>query len=645
MSNLEHLLAPLQVKSMEIPNRVVIPPMGTGLSNRDGTVSAANLAYFERRVKSGAGLVITEIISVHPSGTAGPTSLRIYDDSFIPGLAQMADIAHAHGSKVAMQLHHAGRESMYMLKKGTAMGPSPLASFVYGIKPREMSLDDIHEIIAAFGTAAVRAKTAGFDAVEIHGAHGYLLAQFLSANCNKRQDEYGGDLQKRARFIVEILQEVRRQVGDDFPISLRVSAEEAIKGGWTVEDMQTIVPLFVAAGADIIHASFGTHGSPAGITSAPIEYAPGFNSHLARKIKEVADVPVIAVGRFTDPALADEIIARGEADMVAFGRQALADPNFLINAREGHPEDTVECIACNQGCIERLIFEQQSIRCAINPETGQELFYPAEPAPTPHNVWVIGAGPGGLTAACEAARLGHKVRLFEENNEPGGQVSLAAQAPHKQAYGNWINKLIARAGKLGVEINTGVHMTADQIIAGKPDHVIMATGGENMIPPIDGMDQPNVCSAWQILNQQVEGMAPLLIIGGGLTGLETADYLSAHGCKDITVVEALPQSPVSLLRSHGYMLHKRLQKQGVQQLFGAQVQKIDGEYVTVKNDDQETKMGPFKQIILALGTKPRNELALQLEKADIPYTIVGDAEKTGRIIEATESGAIAAWSI
>ncbi len=185
-----------------------------------------------------------------------------------------------------MQLHHAGRESMYMLKKGTAMGPSALASFVYGIKPREMSIDDIHEVIAAFGTAAVRAKTAGFDAVEIHGAHGYLLAQFLSANCNKRQDEYGGDLQKRARFIVEILQEVRRQVGNDFPISLRISAEEAIKGGWTVEDMQTIVPLFVAAGADIIHASFGTHGSPAGITSAPIEYAPGFNSYLAQKIKK-----------------------------------------------------------------------------------------------------------------------------------------------------------------------------------------------------------------------------------------------------------------------------------------------------------------------------------------------------------------------
>ncbi len=645
MINCEHLLAPLQVKSMVIPNRAVIPPMGTGLGERDGSVSAANLAYFERRAKSGAGLIITEIISVHPSGTASPTSLRIYDDSYIPGLAKLADIAHAHGSKVAMQLHHAGRESYYMLKKGTAIAPSAIASYIYGIKPREMSLDDIQEIIAAFGTAAARAKTAGYDAVEIHGAHGYLLAQFLSANCNHREDEYGGNLQKRARFIVEILREVRRQVGDDFPISLRVSAEEFIKGGWTIEDMQTIVPLFVAAGADIIHASFGTHGSPGGITSPPIEYEPGFNSHLARKIKAVVDVPVIAVGRFNDPALADQVIARGDADMVAFGRQTLADPDFLINTREGHPQDTIECIACNQGCIERLIFEAKTIRCAINPETGQELLYPTEPAATPRNVWIIGAGPGGLTAACEAARLGHKVSLFDENNEFGGQVRLAAQAPFKQAYGNWINKLAAKAERLGAEVNMGVRMTADKILAGKPDLVIMATGGENMVPPIDGVDQSNVCSAWEVLNQQVEVTDPVLIIGGGLTGLETADYLSARNCQDITVVESLPSSPVQIVRSHGYMLHKRLKKANVKQLFGAGVQKIDGEYVTIKNDEQESKIGPFKQIILALGTKPRNELARQLEEAGIPYTIVGDASQTGRIIEATESGAAAAWNI
>ncbi|MDD3899331.1 MAG: NADH:flavin oxidoreductase, partial [Syntrophomonadaceae bacterium] len=316
MNKLEHLLQPIKVRSLEIPNRVVMPPMGSNLGNTDGTVSEANLAYFKRRVQSGAGFIITEITSVHPDGTASPRTLCVYDDRFIPGLAKMADIVHQQGAKIAMQLHHVGREGYYLLKEGKALGPSAIASYIYRVKPREMTIEDIKETITAFGQGARRAREAGFDAVELHAAHGYLLMQFLSRHCNQRTDEYGGEFAGRARFIVECLQEVRKQVGEDFPISIRISAEEIIKDGYTVEDMQSIIPVLVEAGADIIHASFGTHGSPGGITSAPVEYEPGFKVELARKIKEVVNVPVIAVGRFTDPFLADEIIARGDADMV-----------------------------------------------------------------------------------------------------------------------------------------------------------------------------------------------------------------------------------------------------------------------------------------------------------------------------------------
>jgi 2,4-dienoyl-CoA reductase-like NADH-dependent reductase (Old Yellow Enzyme family) len=236
-------------------------------------------------------------------------------------------------------------------------------------------------MVAAFGAAARRAREAGFDAVEVHGAHGYLITQFLSALSNRRDDEYGGSLSNRSRFMIEVLQEVRKTVGPDFPILLRLSVEECIKDGYTFEDIRPILPSLVQAGADIFHASLGTHGSPGGITSAPFEFQPGFNVWRAQKLKEAIGLPVIAVGRFTDPSLADEVIARGEADLVAFGRQYLADPDFLIKAQGGHPEDIRRCIACNQGCIERLILGEGNIRCAINPETGQETIYPQGPVP------------------------------------------------------------------------------------------------------------------------------------------------------------------------------------------------------------------------------------------------------------------------
>jgi len=315
---------------MELKNRCVIPPMGTNLGNRDGTVSEKNLAYIKRRADSGVGLIISEIVGVHPTGCVG---LGIYDDRFIPGLAQLVDAIHAGGSKVALQLHHAGREAPYQLKKGTAIGPSAAASFIYGIPPKEMSLDDIRMIVRAFGDAAVRAQAAGADAVEIHAAHGYLLTQFLSAHANQRKDEYGGSFRERARFVFEVIAEVRKRVGNDYPILVRISAEEFIKHGYQVEDVVSILPDLVAAGTDAIHASVGTHGSPGGITSAPAEYEAGWNVWRAQKIKEAVDIPVIAVGRFTDPRAADEVIAKGAADLVAFGEAPpLAPDHFHSDA-------------------------------------------------------------------------------------------------------------------------------------------------------------------------------------------------------------------------------------------------------------------------------------------------------------------------
>ncbi len=644
MGELNALLSPLTIKNMTIPNRAVLPPMGTGLSDPGGTVSDALLAYMKRQASGGVGLLISEITAVHPSGLVSKHHVGAFDDKFLPGLKQLADVMHSGGGKAAMQLHHAGRESMYMLKKGMALGPSELPSLIYGQPPKEMTVDDIHEIIDAYGTAAARARAAGFDAVEIHGAHGYLITQFLSAISNQRTDEYGGSFKKRAQFLIEVVRSVRKNVGDDFPVLLRISAEEFIKNGYTVEDVLTILPELIESGVDTMHASVGTHGSPAGITSAPPEFEVGFNVWRADKIKKACNVPVIAVGRFNDPRAADAVIARGEADMVAFGRQALCDPDYLLKAKAGRYDDIRLCIACNQGCIEREMFEGKSVRCAINPETGMELARPEGPAASPRKVWIIGAGPAGLTAAYEAKRLGHEVSLFEKEDDAGGNILFACKAPHKEIYLDWIQFLAKEVRNAGVDIQTGTTVTETMIDKGAPDAVVLAIGGEKLIPAIEGGKLPHVCDAWQILGESTQTGKNVLVIGGGLIGMETACFAAARG-SDVTLIEQLSASPVPRYTSHGYSLHKYLRQAGALLRFGCTLKSIRENEAVVQCAESEEVLSGFDQVVMAVGMTSRNQLKEHLKQKNIRHTVVGDALKVRRIMEATEEGAKAAWEL
>lgn len=650
-NNLVHLLAPIKIGQLEIANRLVLPPMGSGLGNK-GMVSDATLAYWRRRTQSGAGLYITEITEVTPAGAVSPRCLAVWDDEFIPGLKKMADIVHAQNRKIAMQLHHCGRESMYQMTNKTCIAPSAIPSHVYGFMgtPREMTLAEIEETISAFGAAAVRAREAGFDMVELHGAHGYLLMQFLSAFSNQRTDQYGGDFRGRARFMLECVKEVRKRVGSDFPISLRVSGEELIKGGYTIDDLVTIVPDLVAAGSDLLHVSFGTHGSPEisigpPMSSAPAEYEQGFKADLARRIKEVAHIPVVAVGRFTDPLVMDEVISRGDADMVAVGRQHLADADFLKNAIAGRQDETIICLGCNQGCIEGEALEGKTIHCAINPETGEELNYPGKASGPGKNVWVIGGGPAGLTAAFEAVRLGHKVTLFEREPSVGGNVRFAAMAPHKDVYQTWIDTLALKCRKSGVDIRLKTKVTEAMIESGNPDAVILASGADKATCPVEGISDAIVCDAWQVLNGEVVPGKRVAIIGAGLIGMETADFLVDKGTKDITIIEKLPGSPVIPFASHAVMMCRRFQTARVLFVFNASVEKIEENKVLYSVEGKPLKIENLDQIIVAVGVTPRQELKAFLEKKGINHSIVGDAKTTRRIIEATSEGAQAAWKI
>jgi thioredoxin reductase len=422
------------------------------------------------------------------------------------------------------------------------------------------------------------------------------------------------------------------------------------KDGYTISDIQTIIPAMVTAGADIINVSFGTHGNPevnidAPNASAPVEYGQGFKAHLARKIKEVTKVPVISVGRYTDPFVMDEVIARGDADMIAVARQHLADPDFLKNAVAGHPEYTLECLACNQGCIERLSLEAMPIRCAINPQTGQELIYPEKPAKTSRKVWIVGAGPAGLTAASEAARLGHKVTLLEKEKQTGGNVLYAAKAPHKEVYAIYIKTLTAKCARQGVEIKISTNVTEDMIEKGKPDVVILAIGADKTTCPAEGIKSSVVCDAWQILDGEITPKDHALVIGGGLVGMETADYLREKGVKGITIVEMLSKTPVLPQAAHGQMLHRRLKAAGINLMLGTTVKQIEKDAVIVTKNGADQKLEPIKQVIVAIGVTPRNELKDMLAKKNIRHFIVGDASAPRRIIEATTDGAKAAWEI
>jgi NADPH-dependent 2,4-dienoyl-CoA reductase/sulfur reductase-like enzyme len=305
----------------------------------------------------------------------------------------------------------------------------------------------------------------------------------------------------------------------------------------------------------------------------------------------------------------------------------------------------MECLACNQGCIEREAFEGLTIRCAINPETGQELIRPAGPASISRTVWVVGAGPGGLTAAYEAARLGHKVTLFEKDRETGGQVRYAAKAPYKEVYGKWIKTLTAKCRKEGVAIRTSTTVTEAMIEEGKPEVVVLAIGAEKAACPAEGVTASIVCDAWQILNGEVAPKDDVVVIGGGLVGLETADFISEKGIKNITVVEMLKRPPVNRYMSHGTMLYRRLNQAGVKLLFNTKVEKIEEGAVYVESDGKPQTIAPVQQVIVAVGVTPRTDFKAMLKEKNIRHFVIGDATAARRIIEATEEGAKAAWDI
>ncbi|NLG88358.1 MAG: FAD-dependent oxidoreductase [Clostridiaceae bacterium] len=632
------LFTPVQIGHMVVPNRFVVPPMGTNLANPDGTVSEEFIDYWEARARGGWGLLIVEITAIDPLGKAIPYQPCLWDDKFIPGFKKLVDTVHRYGAKIAVQLHHAGRQTTPQIIGQQPVAPSPVPCLISKEMPRELSVSEVYELIEKFGDAAVRAREAGFDAVEVHGAHGYLVAQFMSQHSNKRVDEFGGSFHNRMRFPVEVIKNIRRKVGGSYPIIFRLSADEKVTGGRTVDESRAAARVIEAAGADALHVSVGVYGSMQYIVP-PADVPPGFILSDAEEIKKAVSVPVIGVGRINDPVLAVDAILSGKADLVAWGRQSLADPEVPNKVSAGLIEDISPCIACNQGCI-GYIFNPEKMKatCLVNPFCGRERRMKIEPAGRKKKVIIVGGGPGGLEAAWIAAARGHNVILFEKENVTGGQFRVGAIAPAKQDLAKAINFYTHMGKKYGVEYRLGVEANAEQILAENPDAVIIATGAAPNIPDISGIDNPNIVTSTEVLlGIKVPG-AKVLIVGGGMVGCETADLLGEHG-HEVTIVDMLPEIATDVQDSVRYFLLKRLMERKIAIYTNTKVTEFIADGAKAEKDGKDMLFTGFDTIIIAVGAKPVNNLRYELEGKVPELYIIGDALEARKAIDAIEEGA------
>jgi 2,4-dienoyl-CoA reductase-like NADH-dependent reductase (Old Yellow Enzyme family)/thioredoxin reductase len=639
---MEKLFEPVSVGGLKLRNRAVMPAMGTGYASPAGEVTPRLLAYLKRRAEGGVGLVITEVCAVHPLGKAFPGELGIYDDSFIPGLAELARLVKQSGAAVAAQLHHVGRETFPQLLGAQPVAPSPIPSRAVGVTPRALSREEIHELVGSYALAARRAREAGFDAVEVHGAHGYLVNQFLSPYSNRREDEYGGDPLGRVRFAREIVREIKREAGSNFPVIFRLSSSELVKGGYDLDYILPLLPLLEEDGVDAFHVSCGVYDSPGNPTCPGMHHPFGFNLDRAAEVKRVVEVPVIVVGKLHRPELADSAIAEGKADLVAFGRQHLADPHFLAKAAEGREEEIRYCLSCNQGCIERLTFQLRPITCVINPECGEE--WRSFPREIKHEgpFLVVGAGPAGLQAALTLAEKGTRVKIVEREDEPGGQLRAASVPPDKYPLADFIRWITKRLKVLGAPVDLGQAVDEATIGGENWAGVILATGSRPSLPPIPGIDLPLVVEARELLLGKKDCGTRVLVLGAGPVGMETANYLLEREC-EVTVVEMQEQPPLLPLTSHGYHLHRRLREHG-KLLLSTKVKEIRKGSAVLATREGEKEI-EVDTVVLAAGAEPQDELLSIMRRWGFKTLTAGDINQPRSLLEATREGWEAALSM
>lgn len=638
MQQFTHLMRPATIGTMEIRNRIVMLPLTTGYCETDETVGNRLIRFYAERAKGGAGLIIVPFSPV-PAGS--PMEPGAYHDRFIPGIRALTDKIHENGAKIAAQLitsYHV------ILKDGIpeVVGPSPVLNQMMRLVPRALTVAEISRIVRCYGEAAHRTRQGGFDAVEVLVGGGYLLNRFLSPISNTRADEYGGSLESRMRIILEIIGSIRKEVGNDFPIGCRLNVDEQMEGGHTVEDSRDAVRILEQAGIQMINVYTGWHESPVPTVQASLP--KGAFVHLAEKVKGWVNIPVIAANRINDPTIAEKILADGKADLIGMARALLADPEFPNKAREGRADEIVPCLACSNCLTEILTTYKEwgnpvSTVCTVNPCAGKESEYGMEAAKRSKKIVVVGGGPGGMEAARTAALRGHSVTLYERGNHLGGRLVIASIPPHKDEIASLVKSLAIRTGKAGVKVMLNCEASPEAIAKEKPDVLILATGATPFVPNLPGVDGKNVVSADDVLTGARTVSGSVLVVGGGMAGCETAEYLIEHvpGVTGVTVLEMLPRMADNVSPTYRPFFLARLKKAGIRMETNTAVEAITEEGVKV---NQKGVSGFMKGdvVVLAVGFVPSSPFSEKITENVSEVYSIGDCVKPRMIKEAMEEG-------
>lgn len=631
------LLSPLLVGNLELKNRMAVAAMVTCYCDDDGMPTEQYIAYHEARAKGGFGLIITEDYAVDPRGR-GFWCAGLWKDEQIAPHRALTERVHAAGAKIFAQIYHCGRQTSATLIGAQPVSASTLPCPSMGEVPHALSKQEIRVIVGQFGDTAHRAELAGFDGVEVHGAHGYLIAQFMSAYSNKRTDEYGGTLYNRLRFPLEIIADIKSKCAPDFVVSFRISADEYVIGGRDLAETTVICQQLETAGIDLVHVTAGTYESAWAIIP-PLGRPYAWLAECAAQIKQVVKIPVQVVGRIKDPLVGEAILASGQADLVSFARASLADPDFARKYAEGHPEQIRECIGCNQGCIS-ILFTNQPIRCLVNPSLGFEGAQEIKPAATKKKVLVVGGGPAGLEAARGARLAGHDVVLHERSDHLGGNFVVGAIPPGKGELTSYITWLSEELCRLGVQIEMCSTVTAEMVRGGAPDVVVYATGAKHLRPAIPGVER--AVDACDVLTGKAATGARVVIAGGGMIGSETALYLASIG-RHVTIVDQLPAVALEENASRRYYLMKEFDEYKVETVVNATITAFADAGVEVIQDGNPRTL-PCDTVVLALGMTPDVDLLDSMRQV-AEVKVIGDAVDAADGLKASREGFLCGLSI